>query len=220
MSTAQAPPPQRLVLADVSWQTYGRFRRILEGRRSVRLTYDRGELEIMTITHEHESHGRFLGRMVIALTEELGLPIKEGGSTTFRRKRKRRGLEPDNCFWITKEPLVRGKLKIDLRTDPPPDLAIEVDITHSSLDRMGIYAALGVSEVWHFDGQTLRFYHLGAGRRYAVVPSSRIFPHVTPADLAGFLPLRTQMDENAVIRQFRAWVRQRHPAGGSTQPSP
>src|SRR5437764_3750986 len=85
-----------------------------------------------------------LGRMVVVLTEELRLPIKAGRSSTFRKRRKQKGLEPDNSYWITSEPRVRGKRKIDLTIDPPPDLAIEVDCTRSSLDRMTIYAALKV----------------------------------------------------------------------------
>jgi Uma2 family endonuclease len=91
------------------------------------------------------------------LTLQLGLPLRGGGSTTFRRRGRRSGLEPDECYWIGSEPLVRGKEKIDLRRDPPPDLALEVDISYSTLNRMSIYAALRVSEVWPFDGKALTF---------------------------------------------------------------
>ena len=170
MSTVQATPvssEQRLVLEDVSWRTYERLLRIFDERPAIRLTYDRGCLEIMTISHEHESYGRFLGRLVVTLTEELGLLLKEGGSTTFRRRHKQRGLEPDNCYWIESEPQVRGKLEIDLTIDPPPDLAIEIDVTHGSLDRLAIYATLGVPEVWRFDGQTLCFHMLEKGSHTA-----------------------------------------------------
>jgi Uma2 family endonuclease len=144
----------------------------------------------------------------VTLTEELGLPVKAGGSTTFRRRRRRRGLEPDDCYWIAREPQVRGKRHIDLRTDPAPDLAIEVDVSHSSLDRMAIYAALGVPEVWRLTAEGLTFHVLGKDRKYAESAHSLAFPQVTPANLAGFLALRGQMDENAVVQQFRAWVRQ------------
>jgi Uma2 family endonuclease len=215
MPVMQATEGQRLVLYDVSWQTYGRLLRVFDERR-LRLTYDRGALEIMTLTHEHESYNEILGRLVVALTEELGLPIKGGRSTTFRRRKRRRGLEPDNCYWIASEPRVRGKNKIDLRVDPPPDLAIEIDITSSSLDRRGIYADLGVPEVWRFTDQTLTFHVLGDDQRYTLVPRSAAFPFVTPGDVFRFLALRSTLDENAVVREFRAWVRAEvtpHPHG-------
>jgi Uma2 family endonuclease len=217
MSTVPAPPPvQRLVLHDVDWRTYERLLRTFAERPAIRLTYDRGTLEIMSPLHEHESDARFLGRLVVTLTEELGLPVKAGGSTTFRRRRRRRGLEPDDSYWIASEPRVRGRRTIDLRTDPPPDLAIEADVTTSSLDRLTIYAALGVPEVWRFEGQTLTFHVLGQGGQYAEAAHSLAFPFLTPADLLTFMGLRAQAqtDENRVVQQFRAWVRQRT-AGGT-----
>jgi Uma2 family endonuclease len=162
----------------------------------------------MTLSHEHENCAHVFGRLVVVLTEELLLSIKGGRSTTFRRFKKRRGLEPDDCYWIAKEPLVRGKNRIELRTDPPPDLALEVDVAHSSLDRMAIYAALRIPEVWRWERQTIVCYLLGSGG-YAVSTTSRAFPGLAPADLGIFLAQRHQMDENALIRQFRSWVRQK-----------
>jgi Uma2 family endonuclease len=216
MSTMPAASHQHLILQDVDWKTYRRLLNLFAERPSIRLTYDRGTLEIMSPLHEHESDGRFLGRLAVTLTEELGLPVKAGGSTTFRRRRRRRGLEPDDCYWIASEPRVRGKRQIDLRVDPPPDLAIEVDVASSSLDRMSIYAALGVPEVWRLDEHGLTFHVLGSDGRYAESPVSRAFPMVTPADLSGFLALRSQLDENAVVQKVRAWIRQQ--AGGPSLP--
>ena len=216
MSTVQAAPvssEQRLVLENVSWRTYERLLRIFDERPAFRLTYDRGCLEIMTISHEHESYGRFLGRLAITLTEELGLSIKDGGSTTFKRRRKQRGLEPDDCYWIVSEPLVRGKRKIDLRKDPPPDLGIEIDISRSSLVRLDIYAALRVPEVWRFDGNTLTIHILNEAGIYLKSTHSLAFPGVTAADLARFLTMPDQMEQNAVIREFRAWIQERIAAG-------
>jgi len=208
MATASAPSGQRLVLHGVDWRTYTRFLHLFSDRRAVRLTYDRGSLEIMTISHEHESYGWFLGRLAVTLTEELNLPLKGGGSTTFRRRRKKRGLEPDDCYWIANAALVRGKMTIDLRIDPPPDLAIEIDITSSSLNRLGIYSALRVPEVWRFDGQTLTFHVLGSDGHYAVTPTSLAFPFLKPDELVRFLNLRLTQDENEVVQDFRVWVRQ------------
>ena len=112
-----------------------------------------------------------------------------------------------------------GRRRLDRRTDPPPDLAIEVDVTRSSLNRMDIYAALRVPEVWRLDGNTLSFFILGAGRSYASAAVSRSFPLVTPADLLAFIQQGRQAgDENAVLHQFRAWVRQRMAGGPQTTP--
>jgi len=209
MPTVHAPAAQHLVLDGVDWSSYGRCLRLLNDRPSLRLTYDRGTLEIMNLTYEHESWGHFLGRIVIALTEELGLPIAGGGSTTFRKRKRRRGLESDECYWIANEARVRGKKRLDLRTDPPPDLAIEIDITHSSLNRMSIYADLGIPEIWHLDAQGITFHALGSDGQYTKSERSLAFPSLAPADLARFVALRGQIDENAVIRQFRSWVRER-----------
>jgi Uma2 family endonuclease len=218
MATVIPASGQLLVLDGIDWLTYGRLLRALGNRPAVRLTYDRGLLEIMTLSHEHENIAHLMGRLVVVLTEELGLPVKGGRSTTFRRRQKRRGIEPDDCYWIANEPLVRGKVRIDLRTDPPPDLAVEVDVTHSSLDRLAIYAALKVPEVWRLEGGNVVCYLLGAGG-YTPSATSRAFPGIAPADLGAFLAQRHQVDENALIRQFRAWLRQR-PGLGGLSPGP
>lgn len=198
---------QRLTIDNVDWRTYSRLLRVFAERPGYRLTYDRGRLEIMSPSVLHEGAADFLGRLVVILTEELGLPIRSGGSTTVRRRARRRGLEPDRCFWIASEPLVRGKARLDFAVDPPPDLAIEVDVTSSSLDRMSIYAGLGVPEVWRLDGPTLTFQALGAGSAYSGAATSLAFPRLAPADLLRFLAL-LPAEENGVARQFRAWVRQ------------
>jgi Uma2 family endonuclease len=216
MSTVHAQTGERLLLHGVDWRTYSRILRAFGERAAVRLTYDRGALEMMSPLHEHESDGRFLGRLAITLTEELAQPIKAGGSTTFRRRRRRRGLEPDDCFWIAHEPQVRGKRRIDLRVDPPPDLAMEVDVTGSSLDRMAIYAALKVPEVWRLAYTGLKFHVLGPDGSYAERTHSLAFPFVT-ADLSRFLNMRLDMDENTVVQQFRLWVREQIAVDGKVK---
>lgn len=219
MSTAIKIPAQpksasgRFVLDDVSWAQYTQFLRAFDERSAIRLTYDRGRLEIMTLSHEHESFADFLGRMATTLTEELNLSIKAGRSTTFRRRDLNRGLEPDNSYWITSEPKVRGKRKIDLRSDPPPDLAIEIDISRSSVGRMSIYGSLGVRELWRFDGRILTFHILQPDGSYGSSDESGIFPGLRPNDLVRFLRRLQHDEENTVIRQFRTWVRSRIAAG-------
>jgi Uma2 family endonuclease len=210
-----------LRLSGVDWNTYSRLLYTFAERRDVRLTYDRGELEIMSPRLEHDDDARFLGLLVFALTFELGLPLKCGGSTTLRRRRKRRGIEADECFWITNAHRMAGRRRLNLRIDPPPDLAIEVDVTHGSLDRLAIYAALGVPEVWRLKNDVLTFHVLGADGTYASATHSLAFPQVSPSDLLGFLQqARQTADANAVIRQFRAWIQQRQAAGSGPSTAP
>lgn len=212
----QSTAEQRFVLTGVRWEEYTRLLRLF-AKRHLRLTYDRGTLEIMTLSHEHESLAEFLARLTVILTEELRLDLKAGGSATFRRRRNRRGLEPDRCFWIASEPLVRGKRRIDLRVDPPPDLAIEVDVSRSSLNRLAIYATLGVPEVWRLaDGLT--FHVLGPDGQYAVANASRAFSSVAARDLVPFLARTTTEGENVVAGDFRAWVRQNLAGSAPTAP--
>lgn len=218
MATVPTPADQHLTLPSVPWRAYERLLRIFADRPGVRLTYDRGLLEIMTLSYEHESQSYLLARLVDALTEELGLAVNGGRSTTFKRRKRQRGLEADSCWWIASEPLVRGKDRIDLRRDPPPDLAMEIDITHSSLNRLAIYARLSFPEVWRLENQSIVCYLLVSDGKYIVNNVSRAIPGFAVADLSPFLKLRGQMDNNAIVRQFRAWVRQRFGSGGQITP--
>ncbi len=207
---------QCLRLSGIDWKTYSRLLYAFAEKPRIRLTYDRGELEIMSPLLELDDDAEFFGALVRVLTEELGLPIRGGGSTTMRRRRLKRGLEADRCFWITNAHRMAGRRRLDLRTDPPPDLAIENDVTHSSLDRLSIYAALRVPEVWRLFGETLTFHTLNADGIYVTADVSRAFPMVTPANLLPFIQKARQVaDDNAVLREFREWIRQRRTSGGS-----
>jgi len=158
---------------------------------------------------------------VNTLTEELSLPVLPGGSTTMRRRRLARGIEADDCFWITNAHRMAGRQRLNLRVDPPPDLALEVDVTHGSLRRLPIYAALKIPEVWCFKSDVLTFHVLGVDGKYAKATHSKAFPFVTPADLLPFLKQAIQAGNvNAVVSQFRIWIRQRLAAGGSAVPNP
>ena len=125
--------------------------------------------------------------MVWTLAEELNRPIKPGGSVTLRRRKRQRGLEADRSFWIANAFRMQGRRRLDLRTDPPPDLAIEIDVTHATLDRMSIYAALRIPEVWTLAGDILNFHVLQDNGTYSAAPASLSFPMVTPADLMHFV---------------------------------
>jgi Uma2 family endonuclease len=156
MATGLSEPPvaqadERFVLHGVGWEVYESIRQAL-GDHPTRLTFDGRNLELMSPSPLHESYSYLMCRLLDTLTLELRIQIRGGRSTTFRRPDLKRGLEPDNCYWIQSEPAVRGKPVIDLATDPPPDLAIEIDITHSSIDRRTARSlwlmTCGLAESW------------------------------------------------------------------------
>lgn len=197
----------RTILTHISWQTYQSLLTDWAEFSHQRLTYNQGTLEIMSPLPEQEASKRILGRFVESATEELGLEICSLGSTTWSRQDLSKGLEPDECYYITQEAIARGKDRFDLNIDPAPDLAIEIDLTSSSLDRLSIYAALGVGEVWRFDGQDLWIYSLEKGE-YSLQEASKVLPILTRFDLLRFLGKKGKLGENAILREFRQWLRQ------------
>lgn len=140
VETVKGPADQRVVLHGTSWETYERLLADHENHSAPRFTYDRGELEIMSPSPEHEKLNRRLSQLVMALTEEMEIEAEDFGSTTFRREDLERGFEPDSCFYIQNEERVRGKDRIDLAVDPRPDLVIGIDITSPSINKLPIYA--------------------------------------------------------------------------------
>jgi Uma2 family endonuclease len=211
MSTVRIPAKQRFVLDGATWGDYTHLLKALDERRHVRVTYDRGILEVVTLTYEHGRSAYILGLLISLWGAGRGVAIRAGGTTTFRRRDKDRGLEPDNCYWIAREARVRGLTRIDLRRDPPPDLVVEIDVTHSSVPRMPIYASLGVPEVWRLRRTDLSFHLLQPDESYAVAPVSKALPPLTPAHLTPYLTMSNQQDDSEIIRKFSAWVRKLSP---------
>jgi Uma2 family endonuclease len=205
MSTVISPAEQRVIVDDVSWSTYLRLCEADGGRRG-RMSYDQGTLEIMSPSKLHEHAKRLLGRMVEAYTEERGIGIESVSSTTFQRGDLQRGFEADECYYVEHAEAVRGMDDIDLTVDPPPDLVIEIDISHSSMNKAGIYSALGVPEIWRYDGRRLRVFLLDEDD-YVESPTSRAFPQLPLAELVRFLDRRSSLSETQLIRAFREWVR-------------
>jgi Uma2 family endonuclease len=205
MTATLIQSPDRVLLKNISWQTYQSLLRDFEQQSAMRLTYDQGTLEIRMPLDPHESYKKLLGRLVEALTEELGLEVRSLGSRTCDREDLARGLEPDQCYYIQNEQAVWDKEQIDLLVDPPPDLAIEIDITSSSINRLNIYADLGVPEVWRYDGKSLTLYHL-VHQQYQPHSHSIAFPILAASEIERFLDLKKTTKENALIRMFRDWI--------------
>jgi len=195
----------RVVLHNISWEQFENLLKDLGNQRAARIAYDRGTLEIMTPLPEHEYFKETIGDAVKDMAEALNLDYESYGSTTWRREIKQAGLEPDNCFYFQNEALVRGRLDFDLNHDPPPDLALEIDITSKSLDRFPIYARLGVPELWCYDNGELRI-HLLTGDGYTTSPQSLVFPQLAIQDLPQLIEAHRQQGRLALRRAVRAWV--------------
>jgi Uma2 family endonuclease len=208
----KAPGDQRIVLHNVSWETYERLLDERGDSRVPRLAYDRGELEIMSPSLEHESVAYFSALLVAVLAEEMGVNAYGVGSTTYNRGDLGRGFEPDASFYTRNEARIRGKRRIDLEVDPPPDLVIEVDITSPSLDKFPIYARLGVHEVWRYDGARTTIFALEEGE-YVEAGESVALPPLTSDVLTRFVQESTSLGSTDWLRRVREWARE--PAGPS-----
>ncbi|MGB0564629.1 MAG: Uma2 family endonuclease, partial [Spirulinaceae cyanobacterium] len=164
LNRIHVPPGQRIVLEKVSWQEFEDILVALGDHRTARIAYADGSLEIMTPSPEHESGKEIIGDLVKALLEELEIEFWTLGSTTLK-KSQIKGLEPDQCFYIAHEAQIRGKKRIDLDIDPPPDLALEIEVT--SRTHPQIYAALNVPELWRFERGKLQINVLRNGEYQA-----------------------------------------------------
>jgi Uma2 family endonuclease len=197
---------KRVTLRGISWQGYQDILRTLPQTRAARLIFDCGILEITVPLEIHEFSGRLIELFIRILVVEMGLKVKTMGSTTLDRQDLTRGAEPDNAYYIQNQPKVAGR-KVNLETDPPPDLVVEVDVTHTDIDKNRLYASMGVPEFWRFDGQVWRILQLQDGE-YSEVTHSPTFPLVEKEDLYRFLE-QALVDEVEAELNFRQWIRGR-----------
>ena len=199
------PPGQQILMTDISWEMYEQILAAYEEKSGSRINYSQGVLEIMVPLPEHEADKVIISDLIKILLEELDQDFWSLGSTTFRSKKMQRGLEADDCFYIENETAIRGKKRIDLDVDPPPDLALEIDITART--RFDTYQMLGVKELWRFDGTILEINVLEAGK-YVQVEES---PHFLGFPLGEVIPEYLQRSKtegrNKIMKAFRRWVR-------------
>jgi Uma2 family endonuclease len=193
---------QRVVLRSLSWEAYLQILTALPDSRRARLTYDDGVLEITVPSELHEFSRSLIDRFIVTLIEIMGLRLKTMGSTTMNYPHLKKGAEPDNAYYIQNQPLVKGRT-VDFSQDPPPDLVVEVDITHTDIAKNQFYSSLGIPEFWRFDGQIWRIYQLQE-QVYVEVEHSPIFPQVPKERLYAFLT-EAQEDEIEAVRSLRAW---------------
>ena len=198
------PPGQQLIMTDVSWLMYEQLLEEFGEKRGSRINYSEGVLEIMVPLPEHEDDKVIIADLVKVLLEELDIEFRSLGSTTFKSEAMKRGIEADDCFYIENEAAIRGKKRIDLNIDPPPDLALEIDIT--SRTQFDNYQVLGVGELWRFNGSELEINVLELGR-YIQVDESSHFPGFPLTEvIPQYLERSKNEGRNKIIKEFRGWV--------------
>lgn len=203
----EVPPGKCLLLHDVSWSEFEAILAEMGNHRSTRIAYDNGLLEIMAPLPEHEYFRQSLSIAIEDIAEALEQNYESYGSTTWRKRAEQAGIEPDNCFYFQNEARVRGKLTFDLDQDPPPDLALEIDLTSKSLNRFPIYQRLGVPEIWCYDQGQLTVYRLQAGE-YRQADQSNVFPALRVQELPQLIKAHREQGRLALRRAVRAWVRE------------
>jgi len=205
---AHLPAGGSLILNDVPWEEYEELLSDLGEGYAVRIAYDRGRLEIMSPTARHKMYKDLLLRLVDSLAATKGdLVLETRGSTTFKEKQLLQGAEPDTCFYVKNAELIIGKGDIDLAKDPPPDIIVEVDISHQSTGKLSFYSAIGVPEIWRYDERQVLILHLVNGQ-YVDMPSSLTFPMLTDKVLTDALEQSKTEGQSAALRTFRQWLKE------------
>jgi len=202
----QTTPENRVILKGVSWSTFKALLADVGDDRAWRIAYDGGVLEIRMPLEEHEEPKRLIESFVEAIVDELEIELRSLGSLTLEREDLTRAVEPDSCFYIQNESLVRGR-NINLANDPPPDLVIESDYTNSSVNKLPIYAALGVPEIWRYRRESLQVYHLVDGK-YEMCDRSLAFSFLPVAEIPGFIEQSRTIGQRAAVRLFRQRIRE------------
>ncbi len=206
VSSPPIPAEQRTCLRDISWELFENLLSEIGNDGSTRLAYYQGTLEFMTPLPEHERPIRRIDTLVVELATALNLPLDLLGSTAIERPELKAGKEPDACYYLQNEYLIRNKTQLDFTQDPPPDLALEVDITNSSIDKLALYATLGIPELWRYDGTVLTFYSLDNGT-YQIVDRSVSFPILSAAKVLEFLDECQSSGVSNAVRSLREWIR-------------
>ena len=199
-------PGQQLLLQDISWSDFESILEDLGEHRSSRISYSNGVMEIMIPLPEHEKHKEVIGEIVRILLYQLEINFEGLGSTTFKNVPMAQAVEADTCFYIKNYQAVIGKDRLDLTSDPPPDLAIEIDITNRT--RLDNYLLLKVPELWRYTRSGLQIYLL-EGDRYTESPTSPNFPSIPIVELIQTYVKQAQTEgRSKAIRALRIWIEQ------------
>lgn len=199
------PAGSFLVLPDINWDEYEELIEQIGESRGLRTSYADGKLQIMVVSSEHEKYAWFIGSLVASIRLRLRINILFFGAPTMRKEKRRKGLEPDACFYVQSAPLIGNRMQLDFTSDPPPDIAVEIDVHHGSISKFPIYAALGVPEVWRYDGAQLQI-HLLQQDEYTQATASQALPMLTGELLTSFLTRLREEGEFQTIIAFDEWL--------------
>ncbi len=202
---AHIPPGATLRIPAVEWEDYAQLLAELGNDYHGRISYDNGRLEIMSPLPVHEEFANMVLWISREITRALGVKLETRGSMTIRSVRQRKGAEPDTCFYVQNAIRIIGKRDLDFDVDPPPDIVVEIDVTNESQAKFPIYAALGVPEIWRYDGHTASFYTL-VNAAYIVTASSRVFSFLPSTLLAQWIEHSKTDGQDATLDTVRAWM--------------
>lgn len=203
---SELPANAVVTFDNVSWEEYEELLAQVGEASGLRISYDNGTLQIMTTSPEHEKYAWFIGRLVSTLSLRLGINILFFGSTTIKKRKPLKGKEPDGCFYVQTAGIIGNRMHLDFEVDPPPDIAVEVDIHHDSRPKFPIYSALGIPEIWRFDGKKLTIYLLDQDR-YRESETSLALPMLTGHILTDLLRRLPDEGELDVLRSFDEWLK-------------
>ena len=205
---SQLPSNTVVIFHNVSWEDYEQLLDQAGEASHLRISFADGTLQVMTLSSEHEKYAEFIKRLISHLSFQLRINILFFGSATMKKSKQRKGLEPDACFYVQNAGAVGNRMALDFETDPPPDIAVEIEVHHDSLSKFSIYAALGVPEIWRFDGQELTIHHLEQGC-YVIAENSLALPQPGRRVSDCYCLRRVAADPTAVNRQSALFISQR-----------
>ncbi len=206
MGTTLALPEQRMLLHNVAWETYERLLADHVEAATPRFFFDRGTLEIMSPSSEHEEHKQALTMLVEMLADGLGIDIRNLGSTTFKRSELERGFEADVCFYVQNTEKIEGRSHVDPAVDPASDLVIEIEISTPALNKLPIYADFRVPEVWRYDGKRLLILRWH-GNSYVESAESLAFPGASADQISVLVERNASLRRTQWLRELRTWIR-------------
>jgi Uma2 family endonuclease len=212
---SQLPEDASVTFNDVSWAEYEELLEQVGEAPGLRISYDNGNLHIVTISAEHEKYAVFINSLIAGIRLRLRMNILAFGSATMRKRKRSKGNEPDACFYVQTAPLIGNKIQLDFETDPPPDIAVEIDVHHDSRPRFPVYAALGVPEIWRYDGQAMTIYQLAKGREESETPlyvqsdASAALPMLTAQLLTEMIERMRREGELNALLAFDEWLQPR-----------
>jgi Uma2 family endonuclease len=202
---SQLPAGSELILREHGWEDYEDILESVGEAGGLRISYDGKLIKIMTLSSIHEKYVRLIERLIDNVSMRKRIKILSFGSATMKTSRYRKGSEPDCCFYVQNAEAVARKTQIDFSRDAPPDIVVEVDIYHESVDKFGIYSALQVPEFWLYEDKRLKIYKL-ENEKYSEVAQSLALPILTAEVLTDFLNRLENSDQFEILLEFESWL--------------